>query len=116
MKFGKKLLIVLLVMGALQLMAAGAASAAPPAQASPTCSTTLGVAVHGQHIVADYVMGMDHTTSGWPIGHVGDAIAGKGAVVPGGPGPGFHFPNGFSPGASFCLEQSNAPGAHPGLG
>jgi hypothetical protein len=116
MRLGKKLLIVLLVMGALQLMAAGAASAAPPAKASPTCSTTLGIAVHGQHIVADYVMGMDHTTSGWPIGHVGDAIAGSGAVVPGGPGPGFHFPNGFSPGASFCLEQSNAPGAHPGLG
>ena len=110
MKLSTKILVVLLVMATVQLMGAAVASAAP------TCSTTLGIAVHGQHIVADYVMGMDHPTSGWPIGHVGDAIAGSGAVVPGGPGPGFHFPNGFSPGASFCLEQSNAPGAHPGLG
>ena len=29
-------------------------------------------------------------------------------------GPGFHFPNGFSPGASFCLDQSQSPGTHLG--
>jgi hypothetical protein len=41
---------------------------------------------------------------------VGAAIQanGGGVEVPGGPGPGFHFPNGFAPGASFCNEQ-----AHP---
>jgi hypothetical protein len=116
-KIGRKLLVVLLLVGAIQILAAGAASAAPPANASPTCSTTLGIAVHGQHIVGDYVSGIGHVTLGWPpAGQVGDAIAGSGAVVPGGPGPGFHFPNGFAPGASFCLSQSQAPGAHPGLG
>ena len=114
MKFGRKLLVVLLVVGALQLMAAGAASAAPPASASPTCSTTLGILVHGQHIVGDYVTGAGVD---WPpAGQVGEVVGGSGAVVPGGPGPGFHFPNGFAPGASFCLAQSKAPGNHPGLG
>jgi hypothetical protein len=87
------------------------------AQASdPTCSGTLGIAVHGQHIVGDYVTGIGHANLGWPPppGAVGEAVAGSGAVVPGGPGPGFHFPNGFSPGASFCLDQSQAPGTHLG--
>ena len=115
MKFGRKLLVVLLVVGALQLMAAGAAGAAPPAKANPTCSTTLGILVHGQHIVGDYVTG-GHLDSWPPAGQVGKTIGGSGAAVPGGPGPGFHFPNGFSPGASFCLGQSKAPGNHIGLG
>jgi hypothetical protein len=76
----------------------------------PTCSGTLGIEVHGQHIVGDYVMGGGTT---WPPsgGVVGDAVAGQGAAVPGGPGPGFHFPNGFAPGASFC-NGSNSPGIH----
>ena len=92
--------------------------AAPAAHASPTCSTTLGIVVHGQHIVGDYVTGIGHTALGWPPqgGVVGDAVAGQGAAIPGGPGPGFHFPNGFAPGASFCLPQSQAPGSHPGGG
>lgn len=82
----------------------------------PTCSGTLGIAVHGQHVVGDYVTGIGHDTLGWPPseGAVGSAVAGTGAAVPGGPGPGFHFPNGFAPGASFCLEQSRSPGFHPG--
>ncbi|HWO74073.1 MAG TPA: hypothetical protein VNN21_11010 [Dehalococcoidia bacterium] len=82
----------------------------------PTCSGTLGIAVHGQHVVGDYVTGIGHGNLGWPPsgGAVGDAIAGQGAVLPGGPGPGFHFPNGFAPGASFCLDQSRSPGLHPG--
>lgn len=86
------------------------------AAAGPTCSGTLGIAVHGQHIVGDYVTGIGSGTLGWPPGSgvVGGAIAGSGAAVPGGPGPGFHFPNGFAPGASFCLSQSQSPGAHPG--
>ncbi len=82
----------------------------------PTCSGTLGIAIHGQHVVGDYVSGIGHEALGWPPagGTVGEAVAGSGAAIPGGPGPGFHFPNGFSPGASFCLEQSQSPGSHPG--
>ena len=86
---------------------------AAPASAEPTCSDfeALGVVVHGQHIVRDYVTG--GAVGGWPPGgSVGEAIAGGGAVVPGGPGPGFHFENGFAPGASFCLPQSQSPGFH----
>jgi hypothetical protein len=96
---------------AVAVLPAGAALAAP------TCSTTLGIAVHGQHIVGDYVSGIGRDTIGWPPdGQVGDAIAGDGAAVPGGPGPGFHFIEGFAPGASFCLSQSSSPGFHPGGG
>ena len=95
-------------------MAAGGGQTAIAGE--PTCSSTLGIAVHGQHIVGDYVTGIGHTELAWPPkgGVVGDAIAGSGAVLPGGPGPGFHFPNGFAPGASFCLDQSRAPGTHLG--
>lgn len=86
------------------------------ASAEPTCSGTLGIANHGQHVVGDYVAGTGHDSLGWPPSgsDVGDAVKGEGAAVPGGPGPGFHFPNGFAPGASFCLEQSQSPGLHPG--
>lgn len=86
------------------------------AEAGPTCSGTLGIETHGQHVVGDYVSGVGHEALGWPPSgqDVGDAIGGDGASVPGGPGPGFHFPNGFAPGASFCLEQSQSPGFHPG--
>ena len=83
------------------------------AAAGPTCASTLGIAVHGQHIVNDYVMGGEHTA--WPpAGEVGATVGGNGAAVPGGPGPGFHFPFGFAPGASFCNEQSKSPGVHLG--
>jgi len=84
--------------------------------AEPTCSTTLDIAVHGQHVVGDYVTGIGHENLTWPPsgGVVGEAVAGEGAAIPGGPGPGFHFPNGFAPGASFCLAQSQSPGLHPG--
>jgi|GEM_PF-4288509 len=93
----------------------GACLAAGPVEAAPTCSGTLGIAVHGQHIVGDYVMGAGHAGP-WPPTGVGAHIGGTGAAVPGGPGPGFHFPNGFSPGASFCLDQSRSPGTHLGPG
>ena len=73
-------------------------------EAAPTCSTTMGIAHHGVHIINDYVIGEDGTGPG----------GGEGVEVRGGPGPGFHFPNGFAPGASFCLSQSNSPGNHPG--
>ncbi len=98
--------------------AVGALSFAGAAAADPTCTGTLPIAVHGQHIVGDYVSGLGAGALGWPPqgGAVGDAIGGDGAVVPGGPGPGFHFPEGFAPGASFCLAQSQSPGFHPGGG
>jgi hypothetical protein len=89
------------------------ALAAPVAAHEPTCVDfgALGIVVHGQHVVRDYVIG--DAVSGWPIqGGAGQYLAGQGAAVPGGPGPGFHFLNGFAPGASFCNEQSQAPGAH----
>jgi hypothetical protein len=96
------------------VLAAVIAGGAPPAGAGPTCADfePLGIVVHGQHVVRDYVAG---GLDGWPPqGGVGSAIAGGGAVLPGGPGPGFHFPNGFAPGASFCLGQSRSPGFHAG--
>ena len=99
------------------LIASVALAAPVGAQAAdPTCSGTLDIAVHGQHIVGDYVTGIGHAELGWPPppGVVGETIGGSGAAVPGGPGPGFHFPNGFAPGASFCLLQSQAPGTHLG--
>lgn len=84
-----------------------------PAAAAPTCSEVdfLDVEVHGHHVVRDYVTG---GVSEWPPpgGSVGAAIGGTGAVLPGGPGPGFHFPNGVAPGASFCNGQSQSPGFH----
>lgn len=85
-----------------------------PASAAPTCSDVgLGVEVHGHHVVRDYVVGgaLDWPPSG---GAVGASVAGVGAALPGGPGPGFHFPNGVAPGASFCNPQSQSPGLHPG--
>ena len=101
---------------ALALSLSGALTTTTASAAEPTCSSTLGIAVHGQHIAGDYVTGIGHSDLDWPPsgGVVGDAIAGSGVVLAGGPGPGFHFPNGFAPGASFCLLQSRAPGTHPG--
>ncbi len=84
------------------------------AQAAPTKATCsdvgfLGIVVHGHHVVRDYVVG-DHTHSmTWPP--AGQVHARGGAAVPGGPGPGFHFPNGIAPGASFCTN-SKSPGVH----
>jgi hypothetical protein len=95
-------------------VAIGIASLAGPASAAssgPTCSDVLGIAVHGQHIIGDYVTGIGHEELGWPPsgGVVGDAVsANGGVVVAGGPGPGFHFPNGYPPGASFCNAQAQS--------
>ena len=83
--------------------------------AQPTCSDVLEVEVHGQHIIGDYVTGEGRANLEWPpSGGVGQAIAGEGPAITGGPGPGFHFPNGFAPGASFCLANSQSPGFHAG--
>lgn len=79
--------------------------------AGPTCSETLPIAVHGEHVVGDYVTGMGHDVLVWPpSGQVGTAIPDDGPAFPGGPGPGWHFVYGVAPGASFCLPQSNSPG------
>jgi hypothetical protein len=101
----------LIVTGA-AVAALTAALAAPVAAHEPTCADfgPLGIVVHGQHVVRDYVIG--EAVTGWPIaGGAGQYVRGRGAALPGGPGPGFHFPNGFAPGASFC-NDSNSPGAH----
>jgi hypothetical protein len=79
---------------------------------SPTCSDTLGIVVHGQHIIGDYVTGVGRANLTWPpAGEVGDAVAGNnGPAVRGGPGPGFHFSEGFAPGASFCNDSQGING------
>jgi hypothetical protein len=82
------------------------------AAGTPTCSEVLGIKVHGQHIIGDYVTGL-HSKLTWPpAGQVGAAVRAGGAVLPGGPGPGFHFPNGVAAGASFCNSQARSPGFH----
>lgn len=95
-------------------LAASALAPAAVAAHEPTCADVgaLAIAVHGQHVIRDYVTG--GALAGWPPsgGAVGDAVRGSGAALPGGPGPGFHFPNGFAPGASFCIPKSNSPGFH----
>jgi hypothetical protein len=106
----KRILIVAAMLVATLGFAAGNATVT---HAAPTCAGTLGIANHGQHVVGDYVTGLGHEGI-WPPEDVGSTVAGDGAALPGGPGPGFHFPEGVAPGASFCLEQSQSPGAHPG--
>lgn len=83
-------------------------------QGKPTCSETLGIVVHGQHVIGDYVTGTGHEELGWPPNgaDIGETTsANGGVVVRGGPGPGFHFEHGVAPGASFCTD-SRSPGAH----
>ena len=89
-----------------------AVAAAPVAAHESTCTSSIGTEVHGQHVLGLYVVGGQLALDSWPpTGGVGQFIAGAGAALPGGPGPGFHFPNGFAPGASFCTA-SNSPGLH----
>jgi len=107
----RKILAAALGVASILVATGGVAGAAPH---SPTCSDTLGIVVHGQHIVGDYVTGLGHMNLDWPPsgGVVGQTVSANGGVViAGGPGPGFHFPNGFAPGASFC-NDSNSPGTH----
>jgi len=105
----KKILASVSAIAICVLLSTGSAHAG-----EPTCSDKLPLENHGQHIVGDYVTGLGGIGGGiWPFirGTVGNAIAAIGAIVPGGPGPGFHFPNGFAPGASFCTD-SHSPGVH----
>jgi hypothetical protein len=99
--------------GAAVAAAAALAPAASLAHGEPTCAGVGGIENHAQHILGDYITGLGGLGGGigWPpAGEVGEAVkANGGALVPGGPGPGFHFTiPGLPPGASFCLEQ-----AHP---
>lgn len=103
----------LLLLGAGLAASPGVARATDP---SPTCSDVefLEIDVHGEHVVRDYVAGLGHHELEWPPrgGVIGRAVAENGgAATPGGPGPGFHFPNDVAPGASFCTD-SRSPGAH----
>jgi hypothetical protein len=107
----KRTLLAAAVVSLVIATSSGLAGASPE---GPTCSGTLGIEVHGQHIVADYVTGIGHMDLDWPPsgGVVGQTVGSNGGVaIAGGPGPGFHFPNGFAPGASFC-NGSNSPGTH----
>jgi len=86
--------------------------AGPAAAHEATCSSSIGTDVHGQHVLGLYVVGGQLALDSWPpTGGVGQYIAGTGAALPGGPGPAFHFLNGFAPGASFCTD-SKSPGLH----
>ena len=97
----------------LTVSTAGNAMAA--GEGDPTCSDTLGLDVHGQHVVGDYVTGSGTgSDDGFPPdgSYIGEILSENGgAAIPGGPGPGFHFPNGIAPGASFC-NDSQSPGLH----
>ena len=87
-------------------------AAAPTAAHEATCSGSIGYEVHGQHVLGLYVVGGSLNYDSWPpTGGVGQYVAGKGAALPGGPGPGFHFPSNIAPGASFCTD-SKSPGEH----
>ena len=101
-----------LALGAALVALLSLALAVPASAHEATCSTSIGSEVHGQHVLGLYVVGGSLNYGTWPpTGGVGQYIAGEGAALPGGPGPGFHMPNGFAPGASFCTD-SNSPGAH----
>ena len=97
-----------LALGGALLMATAPAVAAHD---ESTCSSLFGYP-HGYHIVADYVTGLGSEVLGgpgieWPPRGLNAA---GGAALPGGPGPGFHFPNDIPPGASFCNEQAHSGG------
>ena len=91
------------------LVLIGAAAFSSTASADPTCSN-IGLVTHGQHIIANYVLGNPVLGDvAWPP--KGAVKAKGGAAVPGGPGPAFHFVLGLPPGASFCVAQANSQNA-----
>ena len=110
MKKIRRLVLATGLVAGLTLGAAGSAAAA-----DPTCADLLGIANHGQHVLGLYVVGGSLALDSWPpTGGVGQYIAGDGAALPGGPGPAFHFLNGFQPGASFCVDGAQSPTSPPG--
>jgi len=91
------------------LVLIGAVSVSSTASADPTCSN-IGLVTHGQHIIANYVLGNpDLGDVAWPP--KGAVKAKGGAALPGGPGPAFHFVLGIAPGASFCVAQAQSQNA-----
>lgn len=107
-KATKHLLVASIMLGAAG--SAGAQSTNP----TPTCSDAFEdpIAVHGEHVIGDYVTGIGHDTFEWTPsgGIVGETVSANGGVaIRGGPGPGFHFEHGVAPGASFCTD-SQSPG------
>jgi hypothetical protein len=89
-------------------------TALPASASGPTCAGFAGFdwVNHGDHIVGDYLIGnpVGEGTGDWPpAGQVGDAVSGGGPEVPGASGIHLHGGGTVPPGASFCLEQSNAP-------
>jgi hypothetical protein len=101
-----------LVLG-MTLGVAGPAAAA----GNPTCAEMMGIANHGEHVLGLYVVGGSLALGYWPpTGGIGQYIGGTGADLPGGPGPTFHFLNGFQPGASFCVPGAQSPTSPPGQG
>lgn len=102
-----------LVAAALAMASMPASAGAQSGNATPTCSDVLGIDVHGQHVIGDYVSGL-HGDLGWPPdgSEIGEAVGdNRGVAVKGGPGPGFHFEQDppIAPGASFCTD-SQSPG------
>jgi hypothetical protein len=101
-----------IILAAAAVAALLGAAVAPVAAHEATCSGSIGSEVHGQHVLGLYVVGGSLNYDSWPpTGGVGQYVAGEGAALPGGPGPAFHFLNGFAPGASFCTD-SRSPGSH----
>jgi hypothetical protein len=105
----------------LSLAIAGALAigiSAPVAAADPTCADMMGIANHGEHVLGLYVVGGSLALGYWPPStadqSIGSLIGGSGAALPGGPGPTFHFINGFQPGASFCVPGAESPTSPPG--
>lgn len=101
-----------ILMAALGIAGLAGGASGQSSNATPTCSDVLDIDVHGEHVVADYVMGVGHQDFDWSPsgGVVGERVsANGGAATPGGPGPGYHFEEGIAPGASFCTD-SNSPG------
>lgn len=93
------------------LLGATANAGAQSTNPTPTCSETLDIDVHGEHIVGDYVTGIGHETLEWSPrgGIVGETVSDNGGVaIAGGAGRG-HIDAGIAPGASFCTD-SQSPG------
>jgi hypothetical protein len=92
---------------AIVVLAMAIGMATPAVAGEPTCSDVLDIETHGQHVIGDYVAGVGHGSLGWPpAGEVGHVVGdNQGVALAGGPGPGFHFDNGFAPGASFCTDR-----------
>ena len=99
---------LVMIIGLAAVMMVGTATVAL-ADGEATCADVVGKN-HGNHVVADYVDGEGNASMAWPP--AGGVDAAGGAALPGGPGPGSHFPNGVAPGASFCISQSQSPGFH----